>query len=125
MSINFKTLPGVEGDQQFQATLEKDLAAFAQWVNSYPEGALNPHSPHYLLSGKRVRFSELSLNSNIEPGEDYAAMKRQEMLNRNTAEAPDVAVDPNVTADSDLGLDRDYRVPQEEQYNNGVRFLDA
>lgn len=125
MSINFKAPEGVQGDEQFQATLEKDLADFARWVNSYPEGALNPHSAHYLLSGKRVKFSELSLNSNIDPTEDYATMKRQEMTNRNTAEAPDVAVDPNVTADTDLGLDRDYRVPQEEQYNDGVKFLDA
>ncbi|HLI07589.1 MAG TPA: hypothetical protein VKV40_13545 [Ktedonobacteraceae bacterium] len=52
-------------------------------------------------------------------------MKRQEMLNRNTAEAPDVGVDPHVTADTELGLDRDYRIPQQEQYNNGVEKLYA
>lgn len=117
MQINFKTPPGVQGDEQFQKTLEKDLTDFAQWVNSYPQGALNPNSPHYLLSGRR--------DSNIDPTEDYATIKRREMLDHNTAEAPDVEVDPNVTADTDLGLDRDYRVPQQEQYNNGVEFLDA
>ncbi len=125
MSINFKTPDRVEGEEQFQATLEKDLADFGHWVNSYPEGALNPHSAHYLLSGKPVNLSELSLNSNVAPDEDYAEMKRQEMLNRNTAVAPDVSVDPNVTADTELGLDRDYRVPPHKQHNNGVEFLDA
>jgi ribosome-associated toxin RatA of RatAB toxin-antitoxin module len=125
MQINFETPSGVQGDEQFQSTLEKDLRDFAQWVNGYPQGALDPHSPHYLLSGRRVKPSELTLNSNIAPTEDYAAMKRQELQNRNTAVAPDVAVDPNVTADTDLGLDRDYRVPRQEQSNNGIEFLEG
>ncbi|HET9921112.1 MAG TPA: SRPBCC family protein [Ktedonobacteraceae bacterium] len=125
MQLNFETPSGVQGDEQFQTTLEKDLNDFAQWVNSYPQGALDPHSPHYLLSGKRVHPSELTLNSNVAPTEDYADMKRREMQNRNTAVAPDVEVDPNVTADTDLGLDRDYRVPPHRQSNNGVEFLDG
>jgi ribosome-associated toxin RatA of RatAB toxin-antitoxin module len=125
MSINFKTPEGVVGDEQFQATLEKDLADFAQWVNSYPQGVLNPHSPHYLLSGKPIKFSKLTRNSNIAPNEDYAEMKRRELFDHNTAVAPDVEVDPDVTADTELGLDRDYRVPLQEEYNDGVEFLDA